>query len=276
MALNKNAIQNDVRNMISFWVFGLCNSFLLTVMLSAAQDILSKQRRTTQSVKNVTDICVEEITFRMCSPTSVGVVLICTTIPGLVVKVLSPFFIHRVPYQFRHSMVYILQIISLLVTAFADSAAPALVGVSIASISTGLGEVTYLGLAGHYSKHTISTWSSGTGMAGLFGAFSYAGMTDARLLALTSSQAMLTMNIMPVILALTYHFVLVQASTIRQVSILRPSEWFSASGLEMKESPSDNNNANVKNVYSKWNYRAAEGYSELTSIHDAFNTGVLR
>ncbi|KAJ1355412.1 hypothetical protein KIN20_012806 [Parelaphostrongylus tenuis] len=45
---------------------------------------------------------------------------------------------------------------------------------------------------------TIATWSSGTGMAGIASSFSYAGLTDRRLLALSPSQAMLVMLVVPV------------------------------------------------------------------------------
>ncbi|KAE9414785.1 hypothetical protein Angca_006867, partial [Angiostrongylus cantonensis] len=253
-----------------FRIFGVCNNFVFSLMLGAAQDILRKQRRSTHSIENVTDTCVQEITTRMCSPISVGVVLICVTLPALVVKLTCPFFIHRVPYGIRHFMVCTLQATALLVTAFAESVPAALVGVSTVAVAGGLGEITYLGLAGHYSKHTISTWSSGTGMSGLIGAFSYAGMTDPRLLALTSTQAMLVMLIMPAIFAFTYYVILVRAPTLRQVSAIRPNEWFSSrfsdirvlkliiliiydqifmtfcSRVEMKELSSVSNNANVK------------------------------
>ncbi|PIO74777.1 CLN3 protein, partial [Teladorsagia circumcincta] len=192
----------DVRNMISFWIFGVCNNFGFSVMLSAAQDILNRHERSPFE-KNVTDFCVPTITSRICSPTSAGVVLLCNILPALLVKLMCPFVMHRIPYGIRHFVICSLQVTSLLVTAFAESVPAALIGVCVASIAGGFGETTYLGLAGHYSKHTIATWSSGTGMAGLAGAFSYAGMTDARLLALTSTQAMLVMLVVPAVFAFT-------------------------------------------------------------------------
>ncbi|KAJ1355403.1 hypothetical protein KIN20_012797 [Parelaphostrongylus tenuis] len=243
MAPDKNTKWNEARNLISFWIFGMCNNFVFSLMLGAAQDILRRQRRSTHSTQNVTDICVDEITTRMCTPLSVGVVLICVTLPALVVKVTAPFFIHRVPYGIRHFVVCTLQVIAFLVTAFAESVPAALLGVCTVAVAGGLGEITYLGLAGHYSKHTISTSSSGTGMAGILGAFSYAGMTDPRLLALSSTQAMLVMLIMPVIFALTYYVLLVRAPTLRQVSPLRPNEWFANRPVEMNDLASSNNNA---------------------------------
>ncbi|ETN74589.1 CLN3 protein [Necator americanus] len=173
------------------------------MMLSAAQDILARKQHSTQFSHNVTDLCIPEITYRVCSPTSAGVVLLCNIVPALMVKLMCPFVMHWVPYGIRHLIICTLQVTSLLMTAFAKSVPAALLGVCVASLAGGLGESTFLGLAGHYSKHTIATWSSGTGMAGLIGAFSYAGMTDARLLALTSTGAMLVMLVMPAIFAFT-------------------------------------------------------------------------
>ncbi|KJH44978.1 CLN3 protein [Dictyocaulus viviparus] len=173
-------------------------------MLSAAQDILNKHKDDDPIVKNITDSkCIAEITTRICSPTSTGVVLLCNIVPGLCVKILCPFIMHRIPYWVRHTTVCVVQVSSLLLTAFSESVLVALCGVCLASFSSGLGETTYLGLAGHYSKHTIATWSSGTGMAGIVGAFSYAGLTDSRLLALLPAQAMLVMLVVPAIFMFT-------------------------------------------------------------------------
>ncbi|RCN31134.1 CLN3 protein [Ancylostoma caninum] len=141
------------RNLFSFWIFGLCNNFAYSVMLSAAQDILNKHKGEDPIEDNVTDAtCVVEITTRICSPTSTGVVLLCNIIPGLCVKMLCPFVMHRIPYWVRHTTVCVAQASSLIITAFADSVPVALGGVCLASFSSGLGETTYLGLAGHYSK----------------------------------------------------------------------------------------------------------------------------
>ena len=43
----------------------------------------------------------------------------------------------------------------------------------IGSIAQAGGEITFLAMSSHYNKNTISSWSSGTGAAGLFGALSY-------------------------------------------------------------------------------------------------------
>ncbi|WKX93544.1 hypothetical protein Q1695_011092 [Nippostrongylus brasiliensis] len=229
----------SVRNMVSFWIFGLCNNFAFSVMLAAAQDILNKQEHDSHFSHNVSDLCVSNITYRICSPTSAGVVLLCNVLPALFVKLMCPFVIHRVPYGIRHFVICTLQATSLLVTAFAETVPAALFGVCVASLAGGFGETTYLGLAGHYSQNTIVTWSSGTGMAGLAGAFCYAGMTDSRLLALSPSEAMLMMLVIPALFAFTYYVVLVRAPTVRKVSIVRPTEWFVYSQPEKEAQPKD-------------------------------------
>ena len=57
-----------------------------------------------------------------------------------------------------------------------------------------------------FPRDAVASWSSGTGMAGLAGAFSYAGLTDPRLLGFTSSEAMLMTLIVPLSFCLTWAF----------------------------------------------------------------------
>ena len=52
-------------------------------------------------------------------------------------------------------------------------------GVVCASIASGLGEYSFLQLGSYFDPNVISTWSSGTGGAGVFGALSYAGLIKA-------------------------------------------------------------------------------------------------
>ena len=52
-------------------------------------------------------------------------------------------------------------------------------GVVCASIASGLGEYSFLQLGSYFDSNVISTWASGTGGAGVFGALIYAGLTNA-------------------------------------------------------------------------------------------------
>jgi len=78
-----------------------------------------------------------------------------------------------IPYAFRVILVVILGIMSFLIPAIFENVWIKLLGVCMASIGSGLGEITFLALSAHYDKNTVSAWSSGTGGAGIFGAVSY-------------------------------------------------------------------------------------------------------
>ncbi|KAK6044008.1 hypothetical protein COOONC_18484 [Cooperia oncophora] len=94
---NSEAVVHSIHQLFTSRIFGMCNNFTFSVMLSAAQDILNRHERSPYE-HNVTDFCIPEITSRICSPTSAGVVLLCNIVPALLVKLLCPFVMHRIPY----------------------------------------------------------------------------------------------------------------------------------------------------------------------------------
>lgn len=71
-------------------------------------------------------------------------------------------------------------------------------GVACASVGGGLGEFTFLSLTTFYSSNCVSSWSSGTGAAGVLGALSYAGLTAA---GLSPRNAILCMLFVPGLMA---------------------------------------------------------------------------
>ncbi|KAL2766294.1 battenin isoform c, partial [Daubentonia madagascariensis] len=94
---------------------------------------------------------------------------------------------------------------SFVLVAFSRSVGTSLCGVVLASISSGLGEVTFLSLTAFYPRAVISWWSSGTGGAGLLGALSYLGLTQA---GLSPRHTLLSMLGIPVLLLASYFFLL--------------------------------------------------------------------
>ena len=61
-----------------------------------------------------------------------------------------------------------------ILATFADvSVATALVGVCFHSLSSGLGELTFLSYSANFSTDGVSMWSSGTGFAGVTGSGLY-------------------------------------------------------------------------------------------------------
>ncbi|KAL2196990.1 CLN3 protein-domain-containing protein [Corynascus similis CBS 632.67] len=154
-ALFRNA---DVSVVVAFWLFGLINNILYVLVLSAAQDLVG-------------------------AAVPKGVVLLADVLPSFATKLVAPYFIHRVPYAVRICTFVTLSCAGMLVVA----AAPAdegpsavgwkLFGVVLASLSSGGGELSFLGLTHYYGHASLAAWGSGTGGAGLIGAALYVLLT---------------------------------------------------------------------------------------------------
>uniref|UniRef100_A0A7E4UNW4 Battenin n=1 Tax=Panagrellus redivivus TaxID=6233 RepID=A0A7E4UNW4_PANRE len=212
-----------IRNLIAFWVFGLCNNYAYVIMLSAAEDIMDKQE---DNNKNSNDsFCDVKITETHCSSVSTGAVLLADILPTLVVKLTFPFFMHRIPFGIRHLTVVLLQAISYFIVAYSQSVAMSLTGVVFASLGAGLGEITYLALSAHFTSGTVSAWSSGTGGAGVIGSFAYAALTEPKLANLSPKDALLAMLVVPALFALAYWFVMVPSPSIHKANPIHPKTW---------------------------------------------------
>ncbi|CAJ0939310.1 unnamed protein product, partial [Mesorhabditis belari] len=196
------------RSLIAFWIFGICNNFGYVVMLSAAQDILRVDESKNGNLTKKEEICMPDMSQRVCTEQSAGLVLMMNILPIT-----------------RSTIVIVFQVFSLLITAFATNVPMALTGVAMASVGCGFGEIMYLALAAHYSANVLTSWSSGTGMAGILGAALYAAMTDPRMLALTPRTALLLMLVGPTVFAVTYCLLLARAPTVKKTVFHRPSTW---------------------------------------------------
>ncbi|XP_063593579.1 battenin-like [Penaeus indicus] len=188
-------------NLLAYWLLGLTNNFAYVVMLSAAHDILS-QDFSNDAVglpENATNISNP----RDCNRMSTGAILLADIIPSLIMKIFAPFMWSHV--HFRVGTVVMLCGLSFVLVGEAVSENMAIIGVVCASASSGLGEVTFLAYTARFHRNVVSTWSSGTGAAGLFGALSYAGFTSA---GLTPRTTVLLMLIIPVIMSLSFWLLL--------------------------------------------------------------------
>uniref|UniRef100_A0A1I7VB54 Battenin n=1 Tax=Loa loa TaxID=7209 RepID=A0A1I7VB54_LOALO len=213
------------RNQFAFWMLGLCNNFAYVIMLSAAEDILSMENGPKASSKSIDDPCQSSVVRRQCQPLSTGSVLLANIIPSLVVKIFYPFLMYRIPFGVRHSFTVLLQISSFLVVAFSRNILSGLIGVALASIGAGVGEVTFLSLTTYFPNNVVGAWSSGTGGAGIFGSFAYAILTDMHMLGLTPQNALLLMLIVPFTFAFIYWKLLLLPGNIQRVSVCKPSTY---------------------------------------------------
>ncbi|XP_040399605.1 battenin isoform X2 [Cygnus olor] len=132
------------RNDAAFWLLGLCNNTPYVVMLSAAHDIL-RPPEMPPAPRNGSRYD--------CSPISTGAVLLADILPTLLIKLAAPFCIHLLPYNLRVVAVTAAAWGSFALVAAAAGVAVSLVGVVLASASSGLGEVTFLALSSLYPSY---------------------------------------------------------------------------------------------------------------------------
>ncbi|KAI5980685.1 CLN3 protein-domain-containing protein [Pisolithus marmoratus] len=137
---------------LSFFVLGLINNALYVIILSAALDLVPPS-------------------------TPKGIIAFCNIAPGLFANFGWSYMLKgKVRYTRRIVGCSLLSFIGMLAVALHESLFSRLMGISLASFSSGIGTVTFLQLSTTYSPaaiggHCIGYWSSGTGAAGLFGSF---------------------------------------------------------------------------------------------------------
>lgn len=113
-----------------------------------------------------------------------GVVLLADVIPSFLMKLCAPYFIHTVPYSVRVILFVVISTCGMLLVALTPpytgggTIGLKMAGVVLASISSGLGELSFLGLTHFYGPFSLAAWGSGTGGAGLIGAGAYALATS--------------------------------------------------------------------------------------------------
>lgn len=134
---------------------GLINNVLYVIVLSAAQDLVGNLPK--------------------------GIVLLADVMPSFAAKLIAPYFIHRVPYNVRVLVFIALSTVGMLMVALTPptkSVAVKMVGVVLASLSSGGGELSFLGMTHYYGHISLVGWGSGTGAAGLVGAGLYVVLTE--------------------------------------------------------------------------------------------------
>ncbi|KZF19888.1 batten's disease protein Cln3 [Xylona heveae TC161] len=177
----------DKRVCIAFWLFGLINNVLYVIILSSALDLVGPR-------------------------VPKGVVLLADVLPSFFTKLVAPYFIHAIPYSLRIVIFACLSSAGMLIIAVTptttDRAAIAtkMVGVALASLSSGGGELSFLGLTHYYGHFSLAAWGSGTGGAGLIGAGAYVAATT--WLGLGVKKSILVFACLPVIMLMSFFIIL--------------------------------------------------------------------
>ncbi|KAF7896326.1 hypothetical protein EAF00_006340 [Botryotinia globosa] len=184
----------DTSVLIAFWLFGLINNVLYVIILSAALDLVGP------------DI-----------PKSV--VLLADVLPSFVTKLVAPYFIHKIPYWIRIIVFCSLSSGGMLLIALTPddkSVSTKLFGVILASLSSGGGELSFLGLTHYYGHFSLAAWGSGTGGAGLAGAGLYVLLTT--IIGLSVKISLLASAFLPCIMLLSF-FVILPQGPLRRASL---------------------------------------------------------
>ncbi|XP_072273373.1 battenin [Pyxicephalus adspersus] len=176
-------------------------------MLSAAHDILRTETNET-STANVTN---SNSSRYDCNRISTAAVLLADILPTLIIKFTAPFYLENIPYNYRVCVCIITAASSFLIVSFSTNIAVSLLGVVFASVSSGLGEITFLSLTAFFYSDVVSYWSSGTGGAGILGALSYLGLTAA---GLSPRNSLLVMLLIPTLLLVSYFIILLPPSSL--------------------------------------------------------------
>jgi len=138
-----------IRFGLAFFLFGTLNNISYVIILTAALELMP------QGV-----------------PT--GVVAFANIFPALCAKAIFPYFLRgAVQYRTRIWACSGFTFAGMMMIAWSDGALMRLLGISIASFCSGLGELTWLQLATRFKAHAgegVGWFASGTGAAGFLGA----------------------------------------------------------------------------------------------------------
>lgn len=141
-----------------------------------------------------------------------GVVLLADVVPSFLTKLCAPYFIHTVPYYARILLFVGLSATGMLLIALTPdyhdggTISTKMAGVILASLSSGGGELSFLGLVHYYGPWSLAAWGSGTGGAGLIGAGAYALATNT--IGLSVQTTLLASACLPAIMLLSFFAIL--------------------------------------------------------------------
>lgn len=138
--------------------------------------------------------------------------LLADVIPSFLTKLCAPYFIHKIPYNARILVFVALSACGMLIIALTPPLQDSrtigikMCGVILASLSSGGGELSFLGLTHYYGHFALASWGSGTGGAGLIGAGAYAIATTT--LQISPRTSLLAFSFLPVIMLVSFFAIL--------------------------------------------------------------------
>lgn len=138
-----------------------------------------------------------------CNEHSTSTILLADTLPSLATKIVYPVLLVGVPTFYKAIATALLTAVAFIITGLSSGQVLIFIGVVCASLSSGIGESTYLSHTPLYGDVSLSGWSMGTGAAGVVGAASYALLT----MYLSIKLIMLMMLVVPAAMLVAYFYI---------------------------------------------------------------------
>ena len=207
-ASNSGAITGDnagLKAHVAFLMLGFFNHFGSALMMSSAHDIVFRQDEAQYRAKdalNETTAVPGNISCNelRCNTLSTATVLLAHVVPSLLVKLAVPHVVHLISSSACIFLCVVLTTQSLLFVALTHVRALSYLGVAFMSVSTSLGEITFLRLTSFFPSSIVTCWSSGTGAAATTAAWMYLFLRKK----LPQRDSHLLCLVVPVCLAITY------------------------------------------------------------------------
>ena len=143
-----------LRTKIAFFTFGCLIYATYSLIISGAQDILAGTLIQT------------------------SLVLVANIGPYFLVTLIAPYFMQRIPYFARIVSVFVTETLGFLLLVCSKRVHWKLVGVGLASVGYGIGEVSILALTSFYHEVTVSAYSAGTGAGFVAAPLYYTGKCE--------------------------------------------------------------------------------------------------
>ena len=179
------------------------------------QDVVKADRKTSGLINNVLYVIILSAALDLVGPSvPKGVVLLADVVPSFFTKLCAPYFIQAIPYHIRIIVFVFLSACGMLVIALTpgytdgSTISAKLVGVILASLSSGGGELSFLGLTHFYGPFSLAAWGSGTGGAGLVGAGAYALATTT--MGFSVKATLLASSCLPAVMVISFFVILPQ------------------------------------------------------------------
>ena len=180
--------------------------------------------------------------------------LLCDVIPSFLAKLLLPYIIHTIPYPIRVIIMSLLSAWGMLLISLTPTytdggtIAAKMAGVVLASLSSGMGELSFIGLTHFYGPFSLAAWGSGTGGAGLIGAGVYALATTT--LGLSSKNTLFGSAFLPIIMLVSFFLILPKEALNRQRSAAGPTKGASATRNQGDENADEDGNREDEGLLS--------------------------